>query len=487
MTRRITARALPANQDGCHRGTEPPRHREAVGVHGIHSPSVSLCLCASVIGQPRSPVESSRRSTAFAPGQTRISSVVLCLSAILLAAVCLPALAEPNEEAERSDLDRPVEELFATDCEHKVKTFECAECRYENGVVCAPARLFEGGLMKKLRAERRRLDTPLDLTGEVQFDERRVAHVSSQAEGLIRKVHVTLGEVVRAGQAMVELDSVAVGEAEAAYLEAQGMMELARRDAERLSGLRGVASEKEVFLAQKERDLAGIRLEGALGKLVRLGMSADEARARSRSTARGRLVLRAPADGSVLEMHAVPGEVAKSEASLVTLGDNASVWVWADLYERDVAAISSAQASGKLTAAVTVRAYPGEEFAAAVDFISPSMSPATRTVKLRLATPNPGRRLLAGMFAQVQVFLPAKSAGLTVPAAAVLEDEGRSFVFLHHRGDYYVRRPVTVGQAAGGRIAILSGLSEGAIVVSDGAFLMKSDVLRSKMGAGCAE
>lgn len=414
-------------------------------------------------------------------------SRALLLAAILLGAVCLPALAAPNEEAERSDLDRPVEELFATDCEHRIKTFECDECRYENGVVKAPARLFEEGLLKRIKAERRRLDTPLDLTGEVQFDERRVAHVSSQAEGLICKVHVTLGETVRAGQPLIELDSVAVGEAEAAYLETQGLLELARKDAERLAGLRGVASEKEVFLAQKERDLAGIRLEGALGKLIRLGMSADEARARSRATARGRLVLRAPADGSVLEMHAVPGEVAKSEASLVTLGDNASVWVWADLYERDVAPVSSAQAAGRLTASVEVRSYPGEKFAATVDFISPSMNSATRTVKLRLATPNSGRRLLAGMFCQVQVFLPGTGAELTVPRAAVLEDEGRSFVFVHHQGDYYVRRPVTAGRSADGRVELLSGLGESSVVVSDGAFLLKSDVLRSKMGAGCAE
>lgn len=408
------------------------------------------------------------------------------LVAILLAALCLPAPAAPPDE-ERSDLDRPVEELFATDCEHELKTFACAECRYENGIVQAPARLFEGGLLKRIRADRRRLDKSLELTGEVQFDERRVAHVSSQAEGLIRKVHVALGEIVRAGQPLVELDSVAVGEAEASYLEAQGLLELARRDAERLAGLRGVASEKEVFLAQKERDLAGIRLDGALGKLIRLGMSAEEAGSLSRVTARGRLVLRAPADGSVLEMHAVPGEVAKSEASLVTLGDNASVWVWADLYERDVAEVASAQAAGPLTAAVTVRAYPCDSFPARVDFISSSMSPATRTVKLRLEAPNPDRRLLAGMFAQIRVFLSASSAELTVPREAVLEDEGRSFVFIRHRDDYYVRRPVTVGTVSGGRVAVLSGLPENAVVVSDGAFLLKSDVLRSKMGAGCAE
>ncbi|HEY5283661.1 MAG TPA: efflux RND transporter periplasmic adaptor subunit, partial [Polyangia bacterium] len=74
-----------------------------------------------------------------------------------------------------------------------------------------------------------------------------------------------------------------------------------------------------------------------------------------------------------------------------------------------------------------------------------------------------------------------------VPRDAVLEDEGRSFVFVHYQGEYYVRRPVITGRTWAAWIEIKKGLTEAQTVVDEGAFLMKSDVLRSKMGAGCAD
>ena len=220
---------------------------------------------------------------------------------------------------------------------------------------------------------------------------------------------------------------------------------------------------------------------------MRLGMSPAAARGLTRQRAKGLLVLRAPTGGAVLEMHAVAGEIARVESSLATVGDNSAVWVWADLYERDIALVSREQAKGALAAAITVKAFPGEVFDGTVDLISPSMSESSRTVKARIAVPNPERRLLSGMFAHVKLFIPGDGQALTVPRQAVLEDEGRAFVFVHHDGDYYVRRPVTAGRSFAGLVEITGGLAEGQTVVADGAFLMKSDVLRSKMGAGCAD
>lgn len=393
------------------------------------------------------------------------------------------------DEHDVSDLDRPIAELFAATCEHGVKAHRCAECRYEVGVVKAEAALFQGRLLETARVERRAVARPLDLTGEVRFDERRVAHVSTQAEGIIRKVHVTLGDRVKRGQPLLEIASVAVGEAQAAYLEALELLRLARRGHERIEALgrEGIAAGKERLAARQELNAAQIRAEAALGKLTRLGMSPAAARGLSRQSAKGLLVLRAPTGGAVLEMHAVAGEVARVESSLATVGDNSAVWVWADLYERDIALVSREQARGALAAAITVKAFPGQVFDGTVDLVSPSMSESSRTVKARIAVPNPERRLLSGMFAHVTLFIPGERRALAVPRQAVLQDEGRAFVFVHHQGDYYVRRPVAVGRSFAGLVEITGGLAEGQVVVATGAFLMKSDVLRSKMGAGCAD
>jgi cobalt-zinc-cadmium efflux system membrane fusion protein len=115
------------------------------------------------------------------------------------------------------------------------------------------------------------------------------------------------------------------------------------------------------------------------------------------------------------------------------------------------------------------------------------MDERTRNVKVRIGVPNPAAKLRAGMFASVRVFLPGQEEALAVPSAAVLSDEGRSFVFVHHRADYWVRRPVEVGRRWHDWVEVKAGLSGGETLAAEGSFLLKSDVLRSKMGAGCAD
>ena len=87
----------------------------------------------------------------------------------------------------------------------------------------------------------------------------------------------------------------------------------------------------------------------------------------------------------------------------------------------------------------------------------------------------------------IRVFLPGGGSVLAVPKVAVLSDEGRTFVFVHKEGDYWVRRPVTLGRRLGDMVEIRKGLSAGQTIIADGSFLLKSDVLRGKMGAGCAD
>ncbi|MGI5860767.1 MAG: efflux RND transporter periplasmic adaptor subunit [Myxococcales bacterium] len=388
-----------------------------------------------------------------------------------------------------TDLDRPVEELFAARCEHRMPASECDECRYEVGVVKAPKVLFDEGLLKSHIVGERPLETAVELTGEIGFDEKRIAHVSSQVEGIIRKVHVNLGQTVEKGAPLAEIYSVAFAEAAGEYREAQASLTLARREHERQASLRkeGITSEKEYLQASQGLESAQIRLETAADKLVRLGLPRAELDAVREGRREATLTLRAPVSGVVLKLHAVAGEIARSEEPLATVGDLSRLWLWADLYENDLARVAESQARGHLSAAVAVNAFPGREFAGVVDFIGPTMDPATRTVKVRVLVENPEGGLRAGMFAKAKLFVPTDAKVVAVPRGAVLQDEGRSFVFVRHRDDYFVRRPVTTGRAWSGWLEIVEGLGTGKEIAADGAFLLKSDVLRSKMGAGCAD
>jgi cobalt-zinc-cadmium efflux system membrane fusion protein len=129
----------------------------------------------------------------------------------------------------------------------------------------------------------------------------------------------------------------------------------------------------------------------------------------------------------------------------------------------------------------------GKPYRGTLDVLSGTMNEQTRTVKARVVVPNPDGRLRPGMFVNIRVFLPGGGSVIAVPKAAVLSDEGRTFVFVHKEGDFWIRRPVTLGKRLGDMVEIRSGLAAGQRIVTDGSFLLKSDVLRRKMGAGCAD
>jgi len=395
------------------------------------------------------------------------------------------------EEAGLSDLDQPVDVLLARSCEHGTKAFECDECRYEVGVARVPRDLIDEGLVKVEVVARRKLDVPLSLTGEIKFDERRVAHLAPSTEAKVRTVRVGLGQRVKAGEPLVELESVALGEAQSQYLEARAALELARRAADRADGLREerIASEKEWLQARADHEAGAIRSRAAREKLVRLGLTPAEVEAlpsRGTGAGLGVLVLRAPASGIVLEMHAVAGERVRPDEAILTVGDLSALWLWADLYEDQLGRVVAAERAA-LRAGVSVRAFPGEVFPGTVDLVGPTMDERTRTVKVRIAVENDTGKLRAGMFATVQLYLPGDEEALALPRAAVLSDEGRTFVFVHRHGEYFVRRPVETGRASLDWVEVTKGIVGGETVAAAGAFLLKSDVLRSKMGAGCAD
>jgi cobalt-zinc-cadmium efflux system membrane fusion protein len=390
-----------------------------------------------------------------------------------------------------SDLDRPLEELFAAHCEHDLATHACDECRYEVGVAAVPEGLLEAGLVETSTATRRRFAADIELTGEIRFDETRIAHLGPSMPGIVREVRIDLGQAVEAGAPLIEIDSPELAEAEAGYLSAVAELRLAERTLTRQEELRtaGISSEREYLEAQQSHEAARIRSNSERQKLLRFGLSEAEIsdlEAGGISAATGRHLLRAPFDGEALLLHAVRGERVDLGSELILFGDTSSLWVWVDLYESHLDAVARAQAERGLPARVAVRAYPGEVFEGQVDFVGRTMDETTRTVKARVTLDNPDGRLRPGMFATVRLAVGDDGEGIAVPESAVLSDENRDFVFVRHDSEYFVRRPVERGRRGDGWVEIVSGVVPGQTVATTGSFLLKSDVLRSKMGEGCA-
>ena len=424
------------------------------------------------------------------------------MALVALAGGCGRQQSEPKSQprAEPAALSSPVslEERVSVPCEHAIPIYQCAECRYEPGVVKLDASLMKGedgrGLMRTQAVARLNVSAVLPATGEVALNENATVHISPRIAGVIDRVSADIGARVNAGDLLLTLASVELGKALADYERNRTLSALSEKILARETKLKEqrVGSEQDMINAQMvfeqhrtdlkaseqtlrvlgltEKDLAGIR-EGLPGE------------------GRGLLPVRAPAAGTIIEKHAVAGEMAAPGADLMVLSDLSTVWVWAHVHSRDLAALLAAEKRGPVAVSITVAAFPDRQFAGILDYVGATMSEQSRTVKVRATVANTTSELRPGMFCDAFLSLGGTHGEtvLVAPQSAVFSDEGKSFVFKHWKDDFFVRQDVRRGRDFPGMVEILDGLQVDETVVIDGAFLLKSDILREKMGAGCAD
>ena len=397
---------------------------------------------------------------------------------------------------EKSDLDRPVEEMWKEKCEHNILQYTCEECRFELGTVKLVPDLLSGkgkpGLVATGKTGSRKVTESRTFTGEVKLSEGKTVHVGAPLQGVIRKVFVDIGATVAEGAPLFEIDSHDVAESKGDYLKKVAVRDLAKISADREATLfaRKISAQFEVQEARARLAAAEIEVVNARSRLLRFGVPPAEIGAldpKSPDSMSGYLTVRAPRGGVVLERHASHGERVEPGKELFLVSDLSEVWVWADLREHDVPFVFGKINGGVKFDAEVRSPAGGKPYRGTLDVLSGTMNEQTRTVKARIVVPNPDGHLRPGMFVNIRVFLPGGGSVLAVPKAAVLSDEGRTFVFVHKEGEYWIRRPVTLGKRLGDMVEVRSGLAAGQKIVTDGSFLLKSDVLRRKMGAGCAD
>jgi cobalt-zinc-cadmium efflux system membrane fusion protein len=398
-----------------------------------------------------------------------------------------------GEEAEGSDLDRSVPDLWAAQCEHGIPQFRCDECRYEIGVVKVPASVLsadgKGGLVSVAAPKRVSFGASRSFTGEVALAEAKTFHATPPLAGTVLAVFADVGTVVKAGDPLFEIDSQEIAEAKGELLKKGTARDLAKRNAEREARLfeKKISAEVEVQEAMARVAEADVDYANARSRLLRMGVPEPEIGSLDRSRPEsmgGRLVVRAAQGGTVLERHVGVGERVEAGKELMRLSDLTEVWVWASMREGDARTLSKSAGKGSVPAEVRSggKVYPGR-----FDVVSGVMDEKSRTLKGRVVVPNPDGGLRPGMFVSIRVRLPGGGSGIAVPKGAVLTDAGRSFVFVRKEGDYWIRRPVRTGRSSGDDVEILRGIAPDQKVIANGAFLLKSDVLRGKMGAGCAD
>ena len=393
----------------------------------------------------------------------RSNAVWLVLLTILLSAC------NPDRDSESAHTDKPTsqtqhQENSGHQATKATLTFSEAELQ-QFGISVAPV-------------VKQPLQDQLTFTANIVANQNKLAHVTPRIEGKLAKVIANLGDQVKAGQALAEIDSIQMGEARAQYRSSKSELSLAQANYERISRLyadkvvpqrqmiesqAALERAKSAFYADSER----LRMYGGLNKQNSLNGGST-------------YVLTAPFVGTVLEKNAVIGELAKTTDSIFTIADMSTVWIEADIPESDLKDISI----GK-TATVSVSAYPEETFSGKVGYLASIVDKTTRTVKARIELPNPERKLRIDMFATAVLSHTAAREALVVPNDAVVVIQGFPHVYIvqNKAGHQYTfeARPVEPGQRVNANVEIKTGLREGENIAQAGVYALKARQLKSQI------
>ena len=418
------------------------------------------------------------------------------ITLVVLAAFAAAPLFAEDKHDHSEPKTRTEEELFTVKCECNIPQYTCDECRYELGLVKLDASLIaapgKAGLVKVLPVTKRNAQSLLSLNGEIALNETALWHVSPRVSGNVRAIKTDLGKTVKKGDVLFEIESPELGLAVGMYRKNKALAALALKNLEREKSLvaQKLSPEADAVDAQMKYDEYRVELESAGNALGVMGLDAKAIAALTADGQAGKpsvLPVQAPQSGTVIQKHLDMGETIERGKDVLTVADLSSVWVWLKVYEGDLAVLASEAKKGALRVQIAVSSLPERTFEGKIDLISAIMDEDTRTVKIRSVLANADGLLRPGMFCAANIVFETAEKVIAVPKNAVMFDEGKYFVFRMVRDGFALRADVEPGRVFADSIEITRGLNEGARIVTEGAFVLKSDVLRAKMGAGCAD
>ncbi|HQY59632.1 MAG: efflux RND transporter periplasmic adaptor subunit [Nitrospira sp.] len=323
-----------------------------------------------------------------------------------------------------------------------------------------------------------------DFPGTVEPNEHALAEITTLVRGRVIDVYADLGREVKGGTLLALLYSSELGMAQSAYLKATAKLNVAERAFRRAESL---LKEKVIGVAELQRregEMLSLRAElrEARDRLLILGLTEEDLRNLDRNhTIRSHVPVVAPFDGRVIARNLTKGEVVETTEKLFVVADLSDVWVTAVIPEKDIPYIRADQTGAGQSVEVHVAAYPGQAFQGRITYVGDVLDPATRTMRLRLELPNPERKLKPAMYATVRVYSEPEANVLLIPQAAVQRDRDRQFVFVEREPAIFEARDVKLGSSNGREIKVEDGLLEGESIVTNGAFVLKSELLGEQM------
>jgi len=318
------------------------------------------------------------------------------------------------------------------------------------------------------------------LPGVVEPNAYRQVAVTPLVAGRVTRVSAELGTSVRRGQTLAQIYSPELAEAQTKYVSAKAMLEAHDRELQRTQKLVeiGAASRQEMERIHAEHAAQTAAVQSSRSQLELLGVSASAVDALgSGSKVNATTSVPAPIDGVITERAANVGLNVDQATPLFTVVDLSTVWIIADVYEKDFSRVRVGN-----DATVTTAAYPGLSLRGPISYIGPQVNPETGTAKVRVEVPNPRGELRLGMYADVVVAGAPGSSVPIIPRSAIQNVGDRTVVYLANPKEpgQFTEREVRLGEASGEQVEVTAGLQPGDVVVTEGSFFVRAE--RERLG-----
>lgn len=319
--------------------------------------------------------------------------------------------------------------------------------------------------------EKQAISDLLQVAGQVGFDERNVAKIGSTVTGRVIDIKVQLGQSVKAGQRLAILNSTELGGAQLAYVKARAQTLLNERNVERARQLHAADVIGSAELQRRESELEVTRAEqfAAADQLRVLGVPADELKSLD---AQGSINSISPVvstiSGTVVERKITQGQVVQPSDVLFTVANLANVWVVAEVPEQQAAKVRIGQ-----SIEVDIPAL-GARRTGKLIYVADTVDPQSRTVTVRSELDNRDRQLKPAMLASILIE-SGPTEQLAVPVGAVVRESDVDQVFVEIGPGRFRLQEVKLGAARGGIRPVLQGLTDGQVIVVDGAFHLNNE------------
>ena len=311
----------------------------------------------------------------------------------------------------------------------------------------------------------------IECYAEIAFDQNKLARIVAPVSGILESVEADLGGKVDEKQSVARLWSASIAEAASKAV-------LTRQTVERERKLRAqkVSSEKDLQEAEAASQAANQQLQT-------LGFTPEQIAAMDNRTRESVLLpLRAPFAGEIVERSAVRGAMVEAGKPLFTVVDCSTMWAFAAVPESALLRVRVGQ-----EVELRLEALPDRVFTGKVTWIAAEVDDRTRMARVRVEVPNPDRLLKANLFAKARILLPGNPNAVLVPDSAIQRVEGNLMVFVQKGPDLFDARAVRLGARFDGKVELVEGLQAGESVVTAHGYPLKSQLLISHLGAGCAD